>query len=201
MAKAIISVKLHEKSWYKVTGPVVATNLTVVFFFFFFFFPFHNSKLKFKQLNGPANRSTTILTKQYLHSMCMRTMYKCLNVCCTSCHLTFTIYDIVTVVSQFLDFNVPSTVVGSPHPRKDHQFRILLHQFKTQVTKSQVKNLQDGSMVQNSSTPVQDTSHQITSKKLDDNFGLKTATSRHHQVHHQSALAQNLHRERILKRK
>ena len=76
MAKAIISVKLHEKSWYKVTGPVVATNLTVVFFVFF---PFHNSKLKFKQLNGPANRSTTILTKKYLHRMCMRTMYKCMN--------------------------------------------------------------------------------------------------------------------------
>ena len=37
----------------------------------------HNSKLKFMQLNSPANRSTTILTKKYLHSMCMRTMYKC----------------------------------------------------------------------------------------------------------------------------
>ena len=41
----------------------------------------HTSKLKFKQLNGPANRSTTILTKTYLHSICMRTMYKNLNAC------------------------------------------------------------------------------------------------------------------------
>ena len=33
----------------------------------FFYFFFHNSKLIFKQLNSPANRSTTILTKKYLH--------------------------------------------------------------------------------------------------------------------------------------
>ena len=38
--------------------------------------------------------------------------------------------------SWFLDFNVPSTVQG--HLGTNHTFEISLHQFKTQVTKSQV---------------------------------------------------------------
>ena len=54
----------------------LAGNRGMIMVFFFFF-----SKLKFKQLNGPTNRSTINLTKSYLHSMCMRTMYKCLNAC------------------------------------------------------------------------------------------------------------------------
>ena len=39
------------------------TKLVSEFLFCFCFLFFHNSKLKFKQLNGPTNRSTTILTK------------------------------------------------------------------------------------------------------------------------------------------
>ena len=38
--------------------------------------------------------------------------------------------------SQFLDLGVPSTAHG--HLRTSHTFKILWHQFKTQVAKSQV---------------------------------------------------------------
>ena len=37
------------------------------------------------------------------------------------------------LVSWFLDFNVPSTAYG--HLKTDHTFKIILHQFKTQVNK------------------------------------------------------------------
>ena len=42
----------------------------------------------------------------------------------------------IELVSQFLDFNVPSTAQG--HLRTNHTFKSILHQCNTQVTKSQI---------------------------------------------------------------
>ena len=66
----------HQSTQFRLSASELLLFVSVVLVLFFSF-----SFFKFKQLNGPTNRSTINLTKSYLHSMCMRTMYKCLNAC------------------------------------------------------------------------------------------------------------------------